>query len=154
MSSNDLIKSIIPSSSSYPGSALEEVVANSICRELDDMDENRITELYESFFERTATGQDLDRLGSTYGIEREGESDEEYRKRIIFHADKMISLQDLIDVGCSVYEYTPEFNLNNTLLSNNITEINHIIIVCPNQRIYDLVNRNLFINAEVVLDGN
>ena len=153
---NDIILSLIPSTSNYKGSDLEEVLEASFNSFLEEFQENSILDAYNSFFERLAEAEALDRLGELYGIKRHyGESDEDYRRKIIFHADKMISEGDLEELGCTVVEYEEDYDTENMLLADNIIESSRLLIICPTQEIYDLVSRNIFIGqSEVVLDDN
>ena len=149
----DFIIDIMPVNSGFNGSDFGEVLENSILPYFQEKYEsNRI---YESFFITLATGRDLERIGKNYGVFRLlDESDDDYRARINFQADKTINMNNVQELGCEVVCYVDDYDLSETLLSNNITEANKILIIAPNNSIKTIIEKNLLLKSvEVVVDG-
>lgn len=149
----DFIAEIMPINCSFEGSDFAKVLENSILPYFQDKYESN--NVYESFFITLATGQALDRIGKNYGVFRlSDESDDDYKARINFQADKTINLNNVQELGCEVVVYVEDYDLTETLLSNNITEANKILIIAPNNSIKSIIEKNLLLKSvEVVVDG-
>ena len=149
----DFITEIMPVNSGFDGSDFAEVLENSILPYFQEKYESN--DVYESFFITLATGRNLDRIGANYGVSRlSDESDEDYRSRINFQADKTINLNNIQELGCEVVRYVDDYDLTETLFSNNITEANKVLIIAPNNSIKALIEKNLLLKSvEVVVDG-
>ena len=149
----DFITEIMPVNSGFDGSDFAEVLENSILPYFQEKYENN--GVYESFFITLATGRTLDRIGANYGVSRlSDESDDDYRSRINFQADKTINLNNIEELGCEVVAYVEDYDLTETLLSNNITEANKILIIASNTNVKSIIEKNLLLKSvEVVVDG-
>lgn len=149
----DFITDIMPVNSGFDGSDFAEVLENSVLKYLQEKYESN--NVYESFFITLATGRALDRIGKNYGVFRlSDESDEDYRSRINFQADKTINLNNVQELGCEVVVYVEDYDLTETLLSNNITEANKILIIAPNNSIKTIIEKNLLLKSvEAIVDG-
>ena len=77
---------------------------------------------FEQFFLQEATGSYLDLHGKEYGVFRKiNESDDDYRKRIIYSSSSYLTINYLkIVYDVEIYSYVASFNVsNNTLVSDN-----------------------------------
>ena len=148
----DYINEIMPYNTGFEGSDLYKILDETLGEYLDDLLENRISRAYNSNFITLADGEDLDTIGKRYGVTRgSGESDEDYRSRIIFQADKMVNLDNLLDLDCDVYAYVEGYNLESTLLSRNITEASKVLIVSPNSTVKQTLVDNIFLKSVVIV---
>lgn len=72
----------------------------------------------EQLFLATATGRFLDLHGAVKGVYRkQGETDEEYRSRIIQISNFVLSIECLEEIGAEIFCYVEE--LNNQITSDN-----------------------------------
>jgi hypothetical protein len=140
----DTVTSLMPSSSSFDGSDVQEILDHTVGPYFDDLAE-RVEEVIDAPFLTEATGEYLDILhGKLYGITREyEESDDDYRSRMIFQAKDSMRVPDLLELGCKVYAYVPDFDVDSVLTSRNTSLSTMYIIKCPNQIIEDLIKDNL-----------
>ena len=148
----EYINAIMPYNSGFEGSDLYRILDETLGKYLDDLLENRIDKAYNSNFITLATGEDLDKLGRLYGVARgNNEDDKDYRLRIGFQADKMVNLDNLLDLGCEVYSYVNGYDLGSTLLSRNITEASKVLVVAPNESVKQTLLDNIFLKSVVIV---
>lgn len=148
----DYMNTIMPYNSGFEGSDLYQVLDETLGAYLDKLLDERVDGVYNSCFVTLATGEDLDRLGGLYGVVRgDGELDDDYRDRIIFQADKMVNLDNLLDLDCSVYVYIDDYDLESTLLSRNVTEAGKVLIVTPNPVVKQTLVDNVFLKSVVIV---
>lgn len=86
-------------------------------------DNHSVQTFYDNLFLQSATGGWLDLHGRDYGVYRRiGESDEDYRRRIVFEKLDYLTTELLLTVyGVGLFSYREDFNLiNNTLVSDNV----------------------------------
>lgn len=79
-------------------------------------------DVFEELFLMTATGGWLDAHGRDYGVPRRlGESDDDYRERIVFEKLEYLNARNLIDFyGLDLYVSVDDFDASdNTLTSDN-----------------------------------
>ena len=97
------------------GRLIDYTIGEWLQRENDEM-------FFEQFFLQEATGKYLDLHGKEFGVLRKiDESDEDYRKRIIYASLGFLTVNFLREVyGVELYSYVPNFDVdNNTLVSDN-----------------------------------
>jgi hypothetical protein len=140
----DTVTSLMPSSSSFDGSDVQEVLDHTIGPYFDDLAE-RVEEVIDAPFLTEATGEYLDILhGKLYGISRkDGESDDDYRSRMIFQCKEGVRVPDLLELGCKVYDHVPHFNVDTVLTSRNTMLNTQYIVKCPNENVKELIKENL-----------
>lgn len=140
----DTVTSLMPSSSSFDGSDVQEILDHTIGPYFDDLAE-RVEEVIDAPFLTEATGEYLDILhGKLYGISRKDEeSDDDYRSRMIFQCKDGVRVPDLLELGCKVYAYTPYFNKNTVLTSRNTSLDTGYYVKCPNENVEELIKENL-----------
>ena len=124
-------------------------------------DNHSVQQFYDNLFLQSATGGWLDLHGRDYGVYRRvGESDEDYRRRIVFEKLDYLTTELLLTVyGVGLFSYREDFNLiNNTLVSDNIYLTNRFIGVSDSDTIsildkkYMLDNSITWINSKGSLD--
>lgn len=79
-------------------------------------------DVYEEVFLTSATGGWLDAHGRDYGVSRKlGESDDDYRERIIFEKLEYLTVRNLMEIyGLELFVYVSGFDVDdNTLTSDN-----------------------------------
>lgn len=106
---------------------------------------------FSQFFLDSATGAWLDLHGQTYGIKRKiDESDEDYRKRIIYETLGHLTVNFLLDVyNVELYSYVADFDSDNTLVSDNpYFNVNGFYGVAP-----DTVTKNILNKKFVLRNG-
>lgn len=97
------------------GRLIDYTIGEWLQRENDEM-------FFEQFFLQEATGKYLDLHGKEFGVLRKiDESDEDYRKRIIYASLGYLTVNFLREVyGVELYSYVQDFDVdNNTLVSDN-----------------------------------
>lgn len=97
------------------GRLIDYTIGEWLQRENDEM-------FFEQFFLQEATGKYLDLHGKEYGVLRRiDESDEDYRKRIVYSSLGFLTVNFLREVyDVELYSYVPNFDVdNNTLVSDN-----------------------------------
>ena len=85
-------------------------------------DNHDIQEVYDSLFLTEAEGAYLDLHGKDYGVYRlDGESDDDYRNRIVMDKLEYLTPEYLVDVyGLTLYTLVDGFSLgDNTMASDN-----------------------------------
>ena len=85
-------------------------------------DNHSVQTFYDNLFLNSATGGWLDLHGRDYGVYRRiGESDEDYRRRIVFEKLDYLTTELLLTVyGVGLFSYRMDFDLTgNTLVSDN-----------------------------------
>lgn len=105
---------------------------------------------FSQFFLNEATGKYLDLHGKEYGLTRRiNESDESFRKRIIYETLGHLTLNFLKDVyGVEVYLNRDDFDVDdNTLVSDNPYLTTDLLIVTDSQT-------QAILNKKFVLDSN
>ena len=148
----DYLNEIMPYNSGFEGSDLYRILDETLGTYLDELLNNRITRAYNSNYITLAEAEDLDIIGRHYGVSRgAGEVDDSYRSRIIFQADRMVNLDNLLDLDCEVYSYVEDYDLEDTLLSRNITEASKVLIVTPNSIVKKTVEDNIFLKSVVIV---
>jgi hypothetical protein len=101
-------------------------------------DNHSVQTFYDNLFLNSATGGWLDLHGRDYGVYRRiGESDEDYRRRIVFEKSDYLTTELLLTVyGVGLFSYREDFNLiNNTLVSDNVYLSDRFIGVSDNDTI-------------------
>lgn len=148
----EYIKDIMPVNSGFEGSDLYKVMLETVQPYFNNLDDVVVPALYDDNWITKATSDGLDRLGEVYGVKRgTGESDDDYRTRLGFQADRMVNLGNVLDLGCEVYSYTPNYDLGTTLLSRNVTEAVKLLIVTPNPETKELLVDNLLSDKVVII---
>ena len=142
----DTIRSLMPSSSNFAGSDVEEILDETIGPYFDNK-ENDIEEMLNAPFLTTATGEYLDLIhGKLYGLERlPEEEDDDYRKRLSFKCKNKLTINTLIELDCNVYAKPEDvtFDEDTVLTSRNTSLTPMIIIECPSDEVEDLIKDNL-----------
>ena len=142
----DTVTSLMPSSSGFDGSDVQEILDETIGPYFDNLEE-RIEGLVDAPFLTEATGDYLDILhGKLYSVTKHaGEGDDDYRDRLIFQARDKVTVPVLEDVGCKVYALPPDvtFDVDDVLTSRNTALNNKFIIECPSDEVEALVKDNL-----------
>ena len=144
----DTVTSLMPSSSNFDGSDVQEILDQTVGPYFDDLAE-RVEEVIDAPFLTEATGEYLDILhGKLYGVTREyEESDDDYRSRMVFQCKDGVRVPDLVELGCKVYAHVDNFNVDTVLTSRNTAIYEYpsrkYIVKCPNERIEKLIKDNL-----------
>jgi len=97
-----------------------KVIMNTLGEWLDNYDDN-----FENLFLNESAGEYIDCHGREYGVYRKlNESDEDYKKRIIYQILGHLTADYLIDIyKVNLYVNIPNYNPNN----NELTSDNHYI---------------------------
>lgn len=97
-----------------------KVIMNTVGQWLDNYDDN-----FENLFLNESVGEYIDCHGREYGVYRKlNESDEDYKKRIIYQILGHLTADYLIDIyKVKLYVNIPNYNPNN----NELTSDNHYI---------------------------
>ena len=101
-------------------------------------DQHSVQRFYDNLFLQSATGGWLDLHGRDYGVYRRiGESDEDYRRRIVFEKLDYLTTELLLTVyGVGLFSYRMDFDLTgNTLVSDNVYLSEEFIGVSDNDTI-------------------
>ena len=141
----DTVTSLMPSSSGFDESDVQEILDKTVGVYFDKVEE-RIEEVLNAHFLTEATGEYLDLLhGQLYGLEREhGESDEDYRNRLLFQTKNGIRLNDLLDLGCKVYLCPNNFSTDLTWTTRKVQNYPEKLAVdCPNENVKKLIKDNI-----------
>lgn len=96
-----------------------KVIDNTVGEWIDNRDFGR---LHDNMFLNTATGEFLNLFGKDYGIIRnEGESDDDYRERIVFEKLEYLNARNLIEIyGLKLYAQINNYDpSSNQLTSDN-----------------------------------
>lgn len=147
----DTIASLMPSSSGFKGSDVEKILDETIGKYFDGK-EVEIEDLIDAPFLTEATRHYLDLLhGKLYGIERlPDEDDEDYRNRLIFQTKDKLTVNELKSIGCSVYAFVDDFDIDYQLTSRNTKLTQKLMVECPSEDIEKLVKDNLIWEKLVV----
>jgi hypothetical protein len=112
----------LPENSSLKSSnnPARKVIMNTLGEWLDNYDDN-----FENLFLNESVGEYIDCHGREYGVYRKlNESDEDYKKRIIYQILGHLTADYLIDIyKVNLYVNIPNYNPNN----NELTSDNHYI---------------------------
>jgi hypothetical protein len=142
----DTVTSLMPSSSSFDGSDVQEILDHTVGPWFDDY-EVKVEEMLDAPYLTEASGEYLDLLhGRLYSIERNsGESDDSYRLRMVFQCKDALTVQGLRDIGCRVYALpdVQSFHESSVLTSRNTSLNVKYVIDCPSDDIESLVKLNL-----------
>ena len=109
---------------------------------------------FEDFFLDTATGKYLDLWGKQYKINRKtDESDDDYRKRIIYESLGHLTVNYLMDVfGLTVYSYVEDYNpLKNTLTSDNEYINDNGFMIFTTDTLIKTLNKKLILDSNIHL---
>lgn len=148
----EYIKDIMPVNCGFYESDLYDVMLETVEPYFNKLDDEVVPALYDDNWITKATSDGLNRLGEVYGVKRgTGESDDDYRIRLGFQADRMVNLGNVLDLGCEVYSYTPNYDLGSTLLSRNTSEAVKLLIVTPNTKTKTLLEDNLLSDSVVIV---
>ena len=101
-------------------------------------DNHSVQTFYDNLFLQSATGGWLDLHGRDYGVYRRiGESDEDYRRRIVFEKWDYLTTELLLTVyGVGLFSYREDFDVGaNTLVSDNVYLSDKFIGVSDNDTI-------------------
>ena len=146
--SNTAVTDLLPWNNSIRGTPYEELVNNTIGYFLEKLEEE-IEHINNGLFIESAEGKYLDLHGKDYGLPRkEGESDEDYRNRLLIEPlDKfnLTTLYEVYDVQLLTYK-SDKTDL--TLLSDNHLLSNEYFIDCSNE-LWTIIN-NKFIVGNVL----
>lgn len=110
------------------------------------------TDFLEQFFLQEATGKYLDLHGKTYNVLRKlGESDEEYRQRIIYIVLGKLTVDYLRDVyDVKLYSHKDSFSiLNNDLCSDNPYYSKNGFMGIADDIVKDILNKKFVIGSEL-----
>ena len=140
----DTVTSLMPSSSNFDGSDVQEILDQTIGPYFDSMDE-RIEELLDAPFLSEASGDYLDLLhGQLYGISRAvDEEDDDYRIRLSFQARDKVRPSDLRELGCDLYAFVDDFDADYSLTSRNTSLTKKFLVDFPSLEVELLVKDNL-----------
>jgi len=112
----------LPENSSLKSSnnPARKVIMNTVGEWLDNYDDN-----FENLFLNESVGEYIDCHGREYGVYRKlNESDEDYKKRIIYQILGRLTADYLIEIyNVNLYVNIPNYNPNN----NELTSDNHYI---------------------------
>lgn len=108
------------SSLKSPNNIARKVIMNTVGEWLDNFNDN-----FENLFLNESEGEYIDCHGREYGVYRKlGESDEDYKKRIIYQILGHLTVDYLINIyNVDLYVNIPNYNPNN----NELTSDNHYI---------------------------
>ena len=140
----DTVISLMPSSSNFQGSDVEQLLDKTIGTYFDSKEED-IEELIDASSLSEADGFYLDYLyGRLYGLQRlVDEDDDDYRQRLIFHSKNKLTIPDLLELGCGVYAYVDDFDKDYQLTSHNTGLTRKCMIEAPSTGVEDLVKNNI-----------
>ena len=147
----DTVTNLMPSSSSFQDSDVQEILDETIGVYFDNKEEE-IEELIDAPLLTEADGDYLDLLhGRLYSISRKlDETDDDYRLRLSFQAKDELKIPDLQELGCDVYTYVDDFDPVDTLVSRNAGLTMKVIIESPSLEVEDLVKDNFIHEGMVV----
>lgn len=116
---NTAVTDLLPVNSNIRGTPFEDFVNNTIGYFLEKL-EAEIEDINDGLFIESANGKYLDLHGKDYNLPRKsGESDEDYRKRLLIEPLDKFNLNTLYEVyNIQLLSYTPDKN-DLTLLSDN-----------------------------------
>jgi len=134
-----------------PHNPARKVLINTIGAWLDNFESSKI---YENIFLESAEGKWLDLHGNDYGVYRNyEESDEHYRKRIVYETLSKLTVNYLRDVYdletfyCTDDEFDPT---ENTLISNNPYLQQSGILIVASEDVQKILNKKFVIGSDVL----
>lgn len=97
---------------------VRKVIMNTVGEWLDN---HSVDDLFDNMFINTATGKYLDLFGKDYDVPRKlGESDDDYRERIVFEKLEYLTAKNLMDIyGLKLYAFVEDFNLSDNVLTSD-----------------------------------
>ena len=146
--SNTAITDLLPVNSNIRGTPFEELLNNTIGYFLELL-ENEIEEINDGLFIESANGKYLDLHGKDLGLPRQdGESDEDYRNRLLIEPLDKFNLQTLYRVyNIQLLSYN-EDKTDLTLLSDNHLLSNKYYIDCSDELWNIILNK--FITSNIL----
>ena len=140
----DTVTSLMPSSSSFRDSDVQTILDETIGAYFDEMEEE-IEDVIDAPFLSEATGDYLDLIhGRLYGVERKvDEDDDDYRTRLTFQAKDKLRVSDLIELGCGVYAFVDNYDVDTKLTSRNTGLTSKVLVDFPSESMEELVKNNL-----------
>lgn len=115
-------------------------------------DNRDVQDFYEQLFLQSATGVWLDLHGRDYGVVRQlGESDEDYRTRIVQEKLEYLTPEYLDSVfDLVLYVYVQDFDASeNTLTSDNPYIDSYGYMSEMNDTVFDILNRKFVLDSSV-----
>ena len=131
-----------------PDNPFYKVFDNTVGEWLDHCD---VDKFHEELFINSADGKWLDLHGKEYNVPRKiGETDDIYRERIIKHTLGELTPKLLTaDFGVDLYIDAPDFDINNTLTSDNYYISGNGYIAFTDNETKELVEKNLVLNEVI-----
>lgn len=148
----DTVSSLMPSSSNFRDSDVQTILDETIGTYFDGKEEE-IEDVLDAPFLTEATGDYLDLIhGVLYGVERKlDESDDEYRARLSFQARDKIRPVDLQELGCDLYAFVDDYDVDSVLTSRNTSLTKKVMIEFPSTETEELVKDNLLWKSVMVV---
>lgn len=140
----DTVSGLMPSSSGFSGSDVEQILDDTIGPYFDEFEE-RIEDVLDAPFLSEASGDYLDLIhGVLYGVVRAlDEDDDSYRIRLSFQARDKVRPSDLRELDCGVYAFVDNFDSDYTLTSRNTSLTRKVLVEFPSLEVEELVKNNL-----------
>lgn len=129
-----------------PDNPMHKIINNGLGELLDSID---FSVLFEGLFVESATGKYLDLHGKDYNIRRnDGESDEHYRKRIIYESLGRLTVDYLREVyDLQLYTYVEDYDpANNQLTSDNQYRGYDGFMTIADDEIKNILNKKFVLN--------
>ena len=129
---------------------LHKVIDNSVGEWVDRHD---VQDFYDNLFLNTATRGYLDRFGADYGVTRQlGESDDDYRKRIILEKFDKLTPEYLKTLyGVELYTLVDGFNpRDNTLVSDNPYYNKNLFMGVANDNVKPILEKKFILNKAIL----
>lgn len=140
----------VNSSIHQPTNQLRKVLDNTVGEWLDNFEDE---DFFSQFFLQEATGKYLDLHGKEYGVTRKiDESDEDYRKRIIYESLGGITVNLLREAyNVKLYVFVDDFNVqDNMLTSDNPYIANDGFLGVADEVTQDILNKKFILGHDVV----
>lgn len=128
---------------------VRKVIMNTIGEWLDNHD---ITDLFDNVFINTANKGYLDLFGKDFDVPRQvGETDEDYRERIVFEKLEYLTAKNLIDVyDLTLYSYIPNFNPSNNTLTSDNPYISDYYMSYASKDLQKILNSKFILDSDIV----
>lgn len=136
--SNIAITDLLPANSNIRGTPFEEFVNNTIGYFL-ELFENEIEEMNDGCFIESANGKYLDLYGKDYNLPRKnGESDDDYRKRLLIEPLDRFNLNTLYEVY-NIQLLTYHSNRSDLMLLSDNHLLSNEYFVDTDNELWDII---------------
>ena len=112
-------------------------------------DDRDVQDFYEQLFLQSATGEWLNLHGRDYGVVRQlGESDEDYRERIVYERLGHLTTKYLIDVyGLSLFKNINNFNPKNNVLTSDNEYLHDGFMADADEQTKNILNKKFVLGS-------